>query len=456
MLERWRNRGTVFRTAAFTVMPVGRKRVRGLAKGVAAVGLTSLLVTTAVTATAEDAASNQSRDPAVISEWNQIAQATLTANTATSVPEDILYMGFVQAAVYNAVVGIEGRYEPYRFPARAPKASSQAAAAAAAYKILLTYSPDAQHAGLDSAYAQSLAKVPDGKAKTAGVKFGQMAASALIAQRADDGRNDAKILFTKQPAAGVWRPTAAGTSFLVPWLGFVDPLLVKSGAQFGKPGPPPALTSDAYTTEFNEVKNKGSKNSTTRDAQETATALFYSGNAFVQFNTALRDQAMVRKLDIVDAARMFAAVDMSVADGIISVWRSKYDYAFWRPITAVQLADTDGNPATTADPSWEPYLGTMPATPPYPDYVSGYCGVTGAFTRALQGAVQTQHLQLTFTSTAVPNTTRVYDSASEVRNEVIDARVWLGIHFRTADVRGVQMGDQVAEWALGHYFRPVA
>lgn len=184
MLERISSMGTISHTAGFTVIPVHRKRVRGLAKGVAAVGLTSLLFTAPLTATAKDTTSDQARDAAVISEWNQIAQTTLTADTTTSVPEDFLYMGFVQAAVYNAVVGIEGRYEPYRFSARAPKASSQAAAAAAAYKILLTYTPNAQHAGLDSAYSQSLAKIPDGNAKTGGVKFGQLAAGALIAQRA--------------------------------------------------------------------------------------------------------------------------------------------------------------------------------------------------------------------------------------------------------------------------------
>jgi hypothetical protein len=235
-------------------------------------------------------------------------------------------------------------------------------------------------------------------------------------------------------------------------MGDVTPLLVKSGAQFGEPGRPPELTSAQYTQEFNEVKALGSMDSTKRKAKQTATAKFYSGNAFVQFNTALRDQVTVRKLDIVDAARMFAAVDMSLADAIISIWHSKYLYAFWRPITAIQLADTDGNPATTADPNWQPML----ATPPYPDYVSGYSGLIGALTRALQDTFHTQHLQLTFISTAVPNVTRFYNSGKAANQEVVDARVWLGIHFRTADVRGAQMGQQVAEWALDHYFRPVS
>lgn len=279
----------------------------------------------------------------------------------------------------------------------------------------------------------------------------------MIKQRADDGRN-ASIKFTQEPAPGVWRPTPAPTTppnlspFAAPWLGFVTPLLVKSSDQFGEPGPPPKLTSARYTKEFNEVKALGSLNSTQRTTEQTEIAKFYSGNGLIQFNVALRDQVIVRKLDIVNAARMFAAVDMSVADAIISVWHSKYVYPFWRPITAIQLAETDGSPATPADPSWQPML----ATPPYPDYVSGYSGLMGAFTRALRETLHTDKLQLTFTSTAVPNVTRFYDSEKAACQEVVDARVWLGIHFRTADVRGARMGQKVADWALDHYFRPTS
>ena len=234
-------------------------------------------------------------------------------------------------------------------------------------------------------------------------------------------------------------------------MGAVTPLLVRSGAQFGEPGPPPALTSARYTRDFNEVKAVGSLNSTDRTTEQTDTARFYSGNPLIQFNTALRDQVTARQLDIVNAARMFAAVDMSLADGVISIWHSKYVYGFWRPITAIHLADTDGNPATTADPNWVPML----TNPPYPEYVSGYSGGIGAFTRALQETFDTRHLQLTFISTVVPGVTRFYDSGRDARQDVVDARVWLGIHFRFADTLGAQMGQQVAEWALDHYFRPV-
>ena len=205
-----------------------------------------------------------------------------------------------------------------------------------------------------------------------------------------------------------------------------------------------------YARDFNEVKALGSAPPTTRTPEQTATALFFSGNAVVQFNAALRDQLAVRHLDIVDAARLAAAVDMSSADAIIAVWHAKYLYGFWRPITAINLADTDGNPATIADPNWKPLL----TTPAYPDYVSGYSGLTGAFTQAVEDALATSDLHLTLTSTAVAGAVRTYDAGSALRNDVVDARVWLGIHFRFADTGGVEMGQRVADWALTHYFGP--
>jgi hypothetical protein len=392
-------------------------------------------------------------DPAVISEWNAIAVTTLAGDMTKQPVEDILYVGFVQAAVYNAVVGVEGRYAPYRFHAHAPRGSSaQAAAVAAAHQVLVTYVPSAQ-AALDTDYAASLAQIPDGKAKTQGIAFGTRAADSLIRLRAHDGRN-APILFTQPPAPGVWRSTPpAFLPMSAPWLGFVTPLLVHSATQFGPAQPPPALTSKRYTRDFAEVKALGSADSTARTAAQTNTALFFSGNALVQFNAALRDQVNVRHLDIVDAARMFAAIDMSVADAELSVWHAKYVYGFWRPITAINLADTDGNPATVADPTWVPLIPT--GTPPYPEYPSGYNAFTSTVTHGLENLFQTRHLQLTLISTAVPGVQRHYDSGSALRQDVVDARVWLGIHFRFADTAARDMGRQLAAWTLDHYFQPV-
>jgi hypothetical protein len=245
---------------------------------------------------------------------------TLAGDTIKQGVEHVLYTAFVQAAVYDAVVGVKGRYEPYSFHARARQGTSaQAPAVAAAYKVLVTYVPSAQ-ATLDEKYAASLAQLPDGKAKTRGIAFGTRAAEQLIRLRANDGR-DATVLFTQPPAPGVWRPTPpAFLPMSAPQFGFITPLLVRSATQFAPP-PPPALTSARYTRDFSEVKALGSATSTERTPAKTDTARFFSGNALVQYNAALRDQVAVR-------------------------------------LTAINLADTNGNPATTADPNWTPLLAT--------------------------------------------------------------------------------------------------
>jgi hypothetical protein len=412
----------------------------------AAVVVTVFAAGTATAATTAAAATTD--DATVISDWNSLAVSTLAGDATKPPTEALLYMAFVHAAIYDAVVGVEGRYAPYRFHAHAPHGTSApAAAVAAAHKVLVTYSPYAQTT-LDAAYAASLAQLPDSKAKTRGIKFGTRAADNLIKLRANDGRN-APILFTQPPAPGVWRPTPPAFAPMVdPWMGFVTPLLVHSATQFGPP-PPPPLTSRRYTRDFNEVKAFGSATSTVRTAAQTSTALFFSGLANVQLQAALRDQATLRQLDLVDAARMFAAADMSAADTIISVWYAKYVYGLWRPSTAINLADTDGNPATNPDPSWVP----LRANPAYPEYPSGYNGFAAAVTRALERVFQTEQLQLTLISTAVPDI-RHYDTGEALRQDVVDGRMWLGIHFRFADTAARDMGLRLTDWTLDHYFQP--
>jgi hypothetical protein len=236
---------------------------------------------------------------------------------------------------------------------------------------------------------------------------------------------------------------------LDPWLGFVTPLLVTSPFQFAPP-PPPTLTSSRYTSDFNEVKAYGSATSTVRSPEQTATALFFSSNPVILFNAGMRDQVALRNLNVVDAARMFAGADMSVADAIITVWRAKYDYGYWRPITAINLADTDGNPDTSPDPTWVP----LRPTPNYPEYPSGYNAFNSTVTHGLENLFQTRHVDLTLISTAVPDV-RHYDFGSALLQDVVDARVWLGYHFRFADIASRNMGQQIAAWTLDHYFQPV-
>jgi hypothetical protein len=399
------------------------------------------------------AARSRLGNPDVVANWNLIAQATLLGDTTKRPQEHFLYLAFLNIAMYDAVVGIHGRYEPYALHARAHgRTSDEAAVAAAAHHVLETYSPYAQGT-LDTAYAAALASIPDGRAKTRGVAFGLRAANKIIALRANDGRN-ANITFDTPPAPGVWRPTPpALLPMFVPWMASVKPLVVRSGAQFGEPGPPPAMTSTQYTTDFNEVASMGGNVATgsSRTDDQTATALFFSGNAQVQFTGALIDQAETRNMNIVDAARLFAAVNTSIADAIIGIWHAKVMYGFWRPITAINMADTDENPDTDMNADWVPLL----TTPPYPDYVSGYAGVTGAFTRALQKTLGTRHLDVTLHSTAVAGAERHFDRAGALNSAVIDARIWLGIHFRFADTVGLTMGQRTANYVLNHAFEPL-
>jgi hypothetical protein len=405
------------------------------------------------------AASAPLGNPDVIRDWNLTAQGTLLGDTTKKPQEHFLYLAFLNIAMYDAIVGIDGRYVPYRHHAApAADASDEAAAVGAAYRILTEYTPYAA-ASLLTTYTTAVGNLPHANAaevdaRDHGLAYGTLVANDLIALRANDGRN-AAILYTKTPAPGIWRPTPpANLPMFVPWMGSVTPLVLKSGAQFGEPGLPYWLTDKKYTAEFNEVKAMGGDGVTTptqRTSDQTATAIFFSGNAQVQYTGALIDQAAKRDMDIVDTSRMFAAVNTSIADALIAVWHSKLLYGFWRPITAIREAGSDGNDDTVANTTWAPLLTN---TPPYPDYVSGYSGVTGAFTRSLQKTLGTGQLDVTLGSTAAAGT-RHYDKAGAINDAVINARIWLGIHFRSADVDGVKMGQKSANWVLDHAFQPV-
>jgi hypothetical protein len=409
--------------------------------------LTVGLITPALVAAPGQAAGVRA-GPAVITQWNTIAGRTIYAENATPVSVGSLYFGFVSLAVYDAVVAIEGRYEPYlKQPKVRAGASSEAAAATAAYEVLRNYFP-ASAANLASDYADSLGSIPDGRAKIRGTEVGRHAAQTLIQARANDGRG-ANIQLTVTAAPGVWRPTPdAFAPMLAPWLGFVVPLALRSPTQFRLPGPDP-ITSKAYARDFAEVKAKGALVGSTRTAAQTETALFWNANAVLQYQTALRGQVAARGMDIVDSARAFALLGTSVADALIACWRAKYDYAYWRPVTAVRLAGTDGNPATEADANW---MSLLP-TPPYPDYVSGHASVTGAATGTFSYLFGSRSIDLDIPA-LVTTTSRHFDSAAALDAETINARIWLGFHFRKAMTDANRLGHRTAGWTIGHEFRP--
>ncbi|MFG2954703.1 vanadium-dependent haloperoxidase [Streptomyces sp. NPDC048291] len=385
----------------------------------------------------------------MVREWNAVATDTVKAALGPRPSgQAAIWEGFVSVAVYNAVVGIEGGYALYKWREHGPAtASSAAAAATAAHDVLLAYFP-AFRTRLDTAYADSLAALPAGQSRDQGVHHGKRAAARILELREGDGRF-ADLPFTAAPAPGVWRPTPpAFQPFIDTWLAGLRPLLLSSPRQF-RPGGPPALSSAAYAEDLRELKAMGAKTGSGRTARQTETALFFSGNLVEQVQAAVRDHAARHRLGIAATARLFAAVNASAADAVVTAWDAKYHYGSWRPITAIRLADTDGNPATTADPAWEPLL----VTPPHPDYVAGHTTVAAAVARALTGVLGTSHIDLHVPSD-VTGTTRYYGSADDLDRDVVDARVWGGVHSRTADVAGCRAGARVAAWALDHYFRP--
>lgn len=392
-------------------------------------------------------------DPAVIRTWNQIAVSNLTLPVASggpgmSPPEAFLYVAFVHAAMYNAVVGITGEYELYRWEARAPKgASPEAAAAVAAHRVLDTYIGGIGSIGatLDAALVSSLDHIPDGPPKDQGIRYGERAADHIIAMRVGDGRN-AAVTVPESTAPGHWRPTPpAFLPFLSPWYGGVDPMLINSPIQFA-PGEPPQINSDLYETEFEEVRDWGSVDSTLRDEDETRIARFFAEIPVRPMQAALRDLSAARNLSISDAARMFAAVEMSIADALATVWQAKLQYMWWRPIHAIRLADGDGNPDTASVENWTPLI----PNPPYSEWPSGLCSVMGSITTVLDRLYGS--VDLTITSPTWGS--RSYADKATLDAEAVDARVWSGIHFRTADQVSITIGTQVADFALQNYFQP--
>jgi hypothetical protein len=389
-------------------------------------------------------------DATVIAQWDAIAVRTIASENPVPIPASTLYFGFVSLAVYDAVVAIRGGYRPYLpQPPADRRASADAAVVTAAHDVLAHYFP-ASAANLAADRTAALAAIPDGYRKTAGQRAGATAAARLIAARADDGRN-AAITFTAAPAPGVWRPTPdAFAPMAVAWLGFVRPLALRAPDQIPLAGPD-ALHSRAYARDFAEVRAYGAAQGSARSDAQTQTAMFWSANVVAQFHTALQDQITRRGVGLLPAARASALLGLASADTQIGCWRAKYEHAFWRPVTAIRLADTDGNPRTSPDPAWTP----LALNPPYPDYVSGHACITGAATETFGHLFGSRSIDLDVTS-PVTGTTRHYRSTAALDAETMNARIWLGLHFRRAMTDGNRLGHETARWIARHELGPAA
>jgi hypothetical protein len=390
----------------------------------------------------------------VVSDWNAIAvQATITG--ARPNPTGVIDIAMVQAAIYDAVQAIERRYEPYYVEIKEASGSPEAAAATAAHDVLVSRFP-AQSASLDATYQQYLFN--HGLAENdLGVKVGARAAAGIIALRACDGSfpSPAPPPFIGGTGLGVWRPTPpSNQAMTAPWLGNVTPFTLTRPSQF-RAAPPPALTSRRYARDYNEVKAVGALNSSSRNPQQTDVAQFYAGNTVVIWNQALRDIADLHIADIADSARLFALAHMAIADTLISSWNSKNYYVFWRPITAIREGDNDGNSRTEGDAGWQSLI----TNPPYPDHTSGANAFASAATRSLELFFGRDWMTFSVTTTNTGPTvedTRTYNRFSDAAQDVVDARVYSGIHFRFADTAARKQGRQVADWAFKNFMRPIS
>jgi hypothetical protein len=398
----------------------------------------------------------------VLNDWNVTAQneAILIRPTAHGQTRGI---AMVQGAVYDAVNALDPRYKPYLLDLAGlkaqPFASRDAAIATAAHNVLVAIVDPSRVAGLDAAYAKTLEPIAPGATKDEGIRVGAAAASAMLTARATDGYL-APFTFDLRADTGRWRPLTAAATDPDAWVANLKPFVIESPSQFRSKGPN-ALTSAAYTKDFNEVKAIGALKSTTRTADQTTAAIFWQFAPAVFYNRLARDLAAARGLDNRKEARLLAMVNLAAADGAISCWNDKYHWYFWRPRAAIQEAATDGNPNTVPDPTWEPLFhpstATTPplATPPFPDHPSGHGCVSGAVFRTFREFFGTDRIAFDLYSGRFPNQPRHFDRFSLALKEVIDARVWGGIHFRTADATGATIGKKVAFWLQKHYFAPL-
>ena len=385
----------------------------------------------------------------MVTDWNANASTALFVVAGQGPQQSVPHLAMVHGAVYDAVNAIDGGHEGYLLTSRVaqPFDSKEAAAATAAYRVLLHLVP-AQQSVLDGQYATSLAAIPDGSAKTRGIRVGEAAAAAMIAARTDDGRFGA-YRFPVGSGPGDWRPVLpAFVNDPNAWLKDVRPFLIESGTQFQSDGPL-SLTSRKYAREFDEVKSLGSATSTTRTADQTLAARYWAENPPATWSRIVRLLSVQQGLSLTDNARLYAMLYMTAADSLITVWNDKAHYLFWRPITAIREADTDDNPRTTADPNWLPLI----PTPPYTEHSSGHSGLSASFVATLQDFFCTDHIAWTDTNNG--GLTRSFSRFSEAIDEVIEARVWSGIHFHTADEQGAKIGRQVAKWRERHFFKAV-
>src|SRR3984893_2797806 len=392
----------------------------------------------------------------VVLDWNAIAVNTAVANKQNPFAQ-ARYAAIVQLAVSEAVNSITHKYQPYLGTITAPPdASPDAAAIEAAYQVLIAYFHGSQPA-LSVYWTNSMQSIPDGSAKTNGIATGDAAAAAMIALRANDGSSPPQFYTPGPPVPGAWQATpscpvvngvAVGIAFQ--WQN-VTPFGISSASDFLL-DPPPDLTSDEYAETYNEVMTVGSLNSTQRPPDRANVALFYAAASPTQvFNQVAQQVALEHRHSLSQNARALALINMAMSDSLVASFLNKYFYNFWRPETAIHAGDSDGNPKTTGDPNWAPFI----VTPCFPSYPSNHGSASNSAAAILRRLYGEDGHSITLTNPAVPTIVLQYTSFEQITDDISDARVYGGIHFRTDQVAGERLGRAVGKAVYKHNLRPV-
>ncbi len=367
------------------------------------------------------------------------ARAADVASRFPSTPIAVRMMAIVQVSVFEAVNAVTGRYPPQRAKLNpAPGASVEAAVASATRTALSKLMP-AQQAVIDADYQALLGSVPAGPAKTAGIALGEQAATAIVALCADDGAVSPDV-YRPHAAAGVYVPTVGPA---VPHWGQRRPWVLPRGDHF-RPGPPPALTSETWARDYNEIKAVGSRSSTQRTPEQTAMAKFWEATAPAVYWPVARSVASTPGRDVTDNARLLALAAMAMDDGLIAVFDAKYAYNLWRPVTAIRNGDLDGNRATDRDPGWTPFI----ETPMHPEYPCAHCIVSGALGAVLEAEIGSGPTPtLSSASSTAGGAVRTWTSVGDFTKEVAQARIYDGVHYRFSTEVGSAMGKKIGELA---------
>jgi PAP2 superfamily len=398
---------------------------------------------------ARHARTQESGQPVI--DWNRVLLSIV--NTPGAQPANIQptrNFAILHAAIYDAVNAIDRTHEPYLLSVRAPRDASETAAADAAAHTALVGLYPAQQTSLDADYTAELANVAAGPARDKGVRLGEQVASDLLAIRANDGSNVASPPFVAGTNPGDYRSTPPNfpTPVFTTW-GHVTPFVLWSGDQF-RPVPPPALTSDSYAAAINEVESLGSATSTTRTAEQTEIGKFWNPPIQNFWNQIAQTVAVAHHSDLPTTARLFAALNLSFADSAIAFYDAKYTYRLWRPVTAIRLADSDGNPNTVADPNWLPLAGNTAADPSYPGAHSTISAAGADVLARFYG--DGQHFSVT--SPALPGVTRSFTSFNAAAQEAGLSRIFSGQHTRLDHVSGLALGHDVAGFVLHNALLP--